>query len=158
MPLIKLPKMDEEEIKKELENNDICRIAFIDNIFPYISPFQYLLINDSLYFHFTDYGKKKKILNKNNNVCVSIENFKDDLSEYLFISIQGKLIKIENGEKRALIIKKMIQRAKNKYSVNFLSVHGFDKNKGWEDFESDKSIIIYKLKEEKERIGLKSII
>ena len=54
MSLIKLPKMDENEIKNALERESICRIAFIEDDFPYISPFQYVYMNGNLYFHFTD--------------------------------------------------------------------------------------------------------
>ena len=60
MVSVKLPKMDEIEIKDLLENKSLCRIAFIDEDYPYISPFQYVYYNNCLYFHFTDYGKKKE--------------------------------------------------------------------------------------------------
>ncbi|MFW9880500.1 MAG: pyridoxamine 5'-phosphate oxidase family protein, partial [Candidatus Thorarchaeota archaeon] len=68
MSIIKLPKMSDGEIRKAIKTHDLCRIAFIDNEYPYISPFQYLFIEDNLYFHFTKYGKKISILSKNSNV------------------------------------------------------------------------------------------
>lgn len=156
MKIIKLPEMTEFEINKALESQNICRIAFIDGDFPYISPFQYLYLNNTMYFHFTDYGKKKEILKKNRNVCVSIEKFTQDLSEYFFISIQGKLNLVEDLQERKQVIKKMIREVKNKYSKNFLSAHGFDKNKGWDSF-TDQNQLIYKLDDIVYRIGLKSI-
>ena len=109
-----------------------------------------------MYFHFTDYGKKKEILEKNRNVCVSIEKFTKDLSEYFFISIQGKLNPVDDSQERKQIIKKMILEAKKKYSKNFLSAHGFEKNKGW-DYFTDQNQLIYKLDEIVYRVGLKSI-
>jgi nitroimidazol reductase NimA-like FMN-containing flavoprotein (pyridoxamine 5'-phosphate oxidase superfamily) len=151
----KLPKMDEEEIKASIEKKNICRIAFIDDEYPYISPFQYILFNDSLYFHFTDYGKKKEILSKNSNVCVSIEDFTPDLSKYHFISIQGKLKLLEDPNEKVEVIKTMVNRARKIYSTKFLSAHGFESEKGWESFQA-KDQIIYKLEEVKSRIGLKS--
>ena len=156
MNVIKLPEMSDIEINKALLSQNLCRIAFIDKDYPYISPFQYLYLNNIMYFHFTDYGKKKEILEKNRNVCVSIEKFTQDLSEYFFISIQGKLNLVEDSQERKQVIKKMILEAKNKYSKNFLSAHGFDKNKGWDSF-NDQNQLIYKLDEIVYRVGLKSI-
>ena len=63
MVKIKLPKMTEEEINSVLNNESICRIAFIEDIYPYICPFQYIFFKNQLYFHFTDYGKKMRMLN-----------------------------------------------------------------------------------------------
>jgi nitroimidazol reductase NimA-like FMN-containing flavoprotein (pyridoxamine 5'-phosphate oxidase superfamily) len=157
MALVKLPKMNEEEIKTAIEKDNICRIAFIDNDFPYISPFQYVFHKNTLYFHITDYGKKMKILEnkKRNNVCVAIEKFEPDLSYYYFIAIQGRLEKVEDEKQIADITEKMVGEARKKYSTNFLAAHGFDNKKGWEEFSLDKGVKIYKLKEMKRRIGLK---
>ena len=156
MVIVKLPKMNESEIRKALSEENICRIAFIDGEFPYISPFQYVYLDDILYFHFTNYGKKKTILSNNRNVCVSIEKFEKDLSSYLFISIQGKLIEVKDIIERKRVIRQMLSNAKNKYSTNFLSAHGFNKERGWDIF-FDETLIIYKLGNIRYRIGLKSI-
>jgi len=155
MKLIKLPKMDKEEIKASIEKKNLCRIAFIDNNYPYISPFQYVLFNNSLYFHLTDYGKKKNILTKNTKVCVSIEDFSPDLSKYHFISIQGKLKLVEDQREKVEVVKRMIDRAKNNFSTNFLSAHGFEREIGWERIQAEGQLI-YKLEEVGSRIGLKS--
>jgi nitroimidazol reductase NimA-like FMN-containing flavoprotein (pyridoxamine 5'-phosphate oxidase superfamily) len=156
MVIVKLPKMSESEIRKALSEENICRIAFIDGEFPYISPFQYVYIDDILYFHFTDYGKKKAILSNNRNVCVSIEKFEKDLSSYFFISIQGKLIEVKDIIERERVIKQMLGNARNNYSTNFLSAHGFTKERGWDIF-FDETLIFYKLGDIRYRIGLKSI-
>ena len=156
MVSVKLPKMDEDEIKNLLENKCLCRIAFIDEGYPYISPFQYVYYNNCLYFHFTDYGKKKNILLKNKNVCVSIEEFAPDLTSYKFISIQGNLKLIEDISEKTKIIKRMVNHAKKKYSTSFLSAHGFESERGWDSFTVHDQLI-YKLEEVGARIGLKSI-
>ena len=156
MTLIKLPIMDENEIKVALRKEKLCRIAFIDDEFPYISPFQYVNINDILYFHFTDYGKKREILKKNNNVCVSIEHFEENLTEYYFISIQGKLKLVDEAKEKEFVILRMFEEARGQFSKNFLTAHGFDKDKGWNAFKS-RNLLIYKLHEVGERIGLKSL-
>ena len=155
MRIVKLPKMDEKEISDALKNNNLCRIAFIEGTFPYISPFQYVFLNNILYFHFTDYGKKMEILKKNRNVCVSIEKFKEDLSSYYFISIQGKLQLVDNEAEKVDIVNKMVKDARENFSANFLRAHGFDKKEGW-DHVSFKDQIFYKLEEVGEPIALKS--
>ncbi|MFX1379601.1 MAG: pyridoxamine 5'-phosphate oxidase family protein [Promethearchaeota archaeon] len=156
MSIIKLPKMTEKEIEEAIYSQDLCRIAFVDNKYPYISPFQYVLFEENLYFHFTDYGKKKKILEKNPNVCVSIEKFEADLSSYYFISMQGKLELVEDNKLKNKIINQMVKSASSKYSKNFLSVHGFEKSKGWDVFTT-KDQLIYKFRQIRNPIGLKSI-
>jgi nitroimidazol reductase NimA-like FMN-containing flavoprotein (pyridoxamine 5'-phosphate oxidase superfamily) len=156
MKIVKLPNMSDNEINEALKSQNICRIGFIDGEYPYISPFQYIYLNNFMYFHFTNYGKKKRILEKNRNVCVSVEHFTDDLSEYFFISLQGKLKLVKEKEEKKQVLWQMAEVAKKKYSKNFLSAHGFDKDEGWESF-NEKNQLIYKLDEIFYRIGLKSI-
>jgi len=156
MKLIKLPHMSENEVNSAINSHNLCRIAFIDDEYPYISPFQYVCINNILYFHFTDYGKKKEILLKNPNVCVSIENFKPDLSSYYFISIQGKLKLVEENDLKTKVMRQMAELARKNYSKNFLSVHGFEKKEEW-DILTSKNQIIYKLIVKNKPIGLKSL-
>ena len=152
---LKLPKMDKNEIKRTLQTENICRIAFIDGKFPYISPFQYVYLNDTLYFHFTDYGKKKKILEKNKNVCVSIEHLEQDLSAFYFISIQGKLALVVDEDEKLNVFKQIVNKARETYSQNFLTAHGVEKEKGW-DVLTDKNQVLYKFIEMRQPIGLKS--
>jgi nitroimidazol reductase NimA-like FMN-containing flavoprotein (pyridoxamine 5'-phosphate oxidase superfamily) len=156
MSVIKLPKMEDKEIDEVINSNNLCRIAFIDDEFPYIAPFQYVYIDDVLYFHFTDYGKKKKILSNNSNVCISIEKFEPNLSSFYFISMQGNLKLVENNEIKNDVIIQMAESAKNKYSKNFLAAHGFEKERGWDVFTSEDQLI-YKFKPVGTPIGLKSI-
>jgi len=118
MVSVKLPKMDEDEIKDLLKNKSICRIAFIDEGYPYISPFQYVYFNKCLYFHFTDYGKKKNILLKNGNVCVSIEEFAPDLTSYKFISIQGNLKLIKDNKTSSRVNELVVMNFRIKMAIN----------------------------------------
>ena len=155
MKVIKLAPMSEAEISKAITDHNLCRIAFIDDAYPYISPFQYVCINNNLFFHFTDYGKKMKILSNNQNVCVSIEEFKPDLSSYYFISIQGKLKQVEDDKLKMKVMKEMAELASKNYSKNFLLAHGFQKEKKW-DILTSKNQIIYKLLVINNPIGLKS--
>ncbi len=156
MKVVKLPNMSEHEIKEALGNNHLCRIAFIDEDYPYISPFQYVYLDHTLYFHFTDYGKKMQIIKENRNICVSIESFERDLNKYYFISLQGELVLIEDVKVKEQVLMKLVANAKEQFSKNFLTAHGFSKDRGWDAFEL-KNQLIYKFVQKKEAIGLKSL-
>jgi len=77
--------MEKLEIEKLLREQMVCRIAFKGNEYPYMAPFQYVAMDGFLYFHFTDYGKKMRLLEKDKRVCVEIEKYRPDLSEYNFV-------------------------------------------------------------------------
>ena len=124
---LKLPKMTSIEIIQALQEGNISRIAFVEGDYPYIAPFQYVNLDNTLYFHFTDYGKKKNILEKNQNVCVSIEHLEDDLSSFYFISIQGKLALVKDKQEKLEVLKQMVKYARKTYSPNFLTAHCFEK-------------------------------
>jgi nitroimidazol reductase NimA-like FMN-containing flavoprotein (pyridoxamine 5'-phosphate oxidase superfamily) len=89
---VEMPKMKENEIDELIREQFLCRIAFIGELKPYIAPFQYVVVNGSLYFHFTDYGKKMSFFKQETPVCVEIERYTPNLSEYGWrIMGKGKL-------------------------------------------------------------------
>jgi nitroimidazol reductase NimA-like FMN-containing flavoprotein (pyridoxamine 5'-phosphate oxidase superfamily) len=148
--------MEKSEIKELLEEQMLCRIAFKGEKYPYMAPFQYILMNGSLYFHFTDYGKKMRLLEKDKRVCVEIEKYRPDLSEYNFVVLRGELEVVKDSPERAKAIKQIAEEGKQKLSTNFLAAHGFKKEEGWSSFTPEKPVVIVKLKEVTEEIGLKS--
>jgi len=154
--LIRLPKMEKNDIEKLVRGQSICRIAFMGKKYPYIAPFQYTSINGILYFHFTDYGKKMRLLKKNKRVCVEIERYLPDLSEYSFVVLRGTLKIVTDPRERTNAIERMAEEGKQKLSENFLAAHGFKKEEGWSSFTPEKPIVIFKLEEIAEEIGLKS--
>jgi nitroimidazol reductase NimA-like FMN-containing flavoprotein (pyridoxamine 5'-phosphate oxidase superfamily) len=60
----RLPPMSSDEVNYLLDQENICRIAFKGEEFPYMAPFQYIRIDNKLYFHFSNYGKKMSLLKK----------------------------------------------------------------------------------------------
>lgn len=150
--------MNEAEIKALLEEQILCRIAFGGKNAPYIAPFQYALVNGELYFHFTHYGKKMGLLEEGSAVCVEIEKYAQDLSDYRFVVLTGKLRIITEPRERALAIEKMANTAKTKrLSENFLLAHGFPIEKGWSYLTPENPMIIVKLENLTDQIGLKSL-
>jgi nitroimidazol reductase NimA-like FMN-containing flavoprotein (pyridoxamine 5'-phosphate oxidase superfamily) len=149
--------MTPEEVKELLEEQILCRIAFGGENAPYIAPFQYALVNGQLYFHFTQYGKKMGLLEEGNSVCIEIEKYTQNLSEYRFVVLTGKLRVVTEPQERAIAIEKMVDTAKAKrLSKNFLAAHGFPRDKDWNALTPDTPIVIVKLENVTERMGLKS--
>jgi len=153
--VVKLPLMEKHEIDSLIWNRRLCRIAFRGTDYPYIAPFQYVVINNSLYFHFTDYGKKMRLLEKDNRVCVEIEDLKSDLSEYNFVSIIGKLRIVDDPNERKEAINLMAEDGRRNLSTNFLTAHGLNREDGWDSLSTEKPLIIVRLEAVKE-IGVKS--
>ena len=156
LTIVKLPKMEKSEINNLLQEQLICRIAFKEDKFPYIAPFQYVMMDGSLYFHFTNYGKKMSLLDKDKQVCVEIEKYRPDLSEYNFVVLRGELEVVNDSDERANVIHRIAEEGKLKLSTNFLAAHGFKKEEGWDSFSPERPVVIVKLKEVVEKIGLKS--
>lgn len=134
----------------------LCRIAFKGDEYPYMAPFQYVLMNGSIYFHFTDYGRKMRLLEKDKRVCVEIETCKPDLSEYNFVVMRGALKVVTNPRERAMVIRRMAEAGEQKLSPNFLAAHGFKKEEGWSSITPEKPLVIVKLENIAQEIGLKS--
>jgi nitroimidazol reductase NimA-like FMN-containing flavoprotein (pyridoxamine 5'-phosphate oxidase superfamily) len=151
-----MPKMTEKEIDKLISGQFLCRIAFGGGDSPYIAPFQYVVVDDTLYFHFTDYGKKMSFLKQKTPVCVEIERYTSNLSEYEFVVLYGNLELVDNREERRRVIVKMAELGKQQLSTNFLVAHGFPQGSDWSDFSVDQPILIIKLDDVKEKTGLKS--
>jgi uncharacterized protein len=153
---VKMPKMEENEIEQLVSEQFLCRIAFRGDFQPYIAPFQYVVLDGALYFHFTDYGKKMSFFKQETPVCVEIERYTPNLSEYQFVVLTGKLRLVEDPEERKMAIEKMAEAGKQRLSPNFLVAHGFSQGSDWGAFSEDKPILIIKLNEVTEKTGLKS--
>jgi hypothetical protein len=89
-------------------------------------------------------------------VCVEIERYTSNLSEYGFVVLTGKLRLVDDHEERKMAIEKVAEVGKQKLSANFLLAHGFSQGSDWTDFTADKPILIIKLDEVTEKTGLKS--
>ena len=89
---------------KLIRRQRLCRIAFKEDNYPYMAPFQYVVLDDTLYFHFTDYGTKMKLIDNDKRVCIEIEEYREDLSEYGFIVLRGTLKLVTDSQERVKAI------------------------------------------------------
>lgn len=157
MAVLKLPKMTEQEIWNLIKRKSLCRIAFRGEEYPYVAPFQYVVFDNTLFFHFTDYGKKMKLLQKDRKVCVEIEEYKEDLSEYCFVVLKGTLEVVTDCQERVKALKELAMQGQEKLSPNFLAAHGLRKEDGWESLTpKNSSLVIVKIDNVIQEIGLKS--
>lgn len=156
MAIFKLPRMTKQEIEKLIQEQMVCRIAFKGDYYPYMAPFQYVFVNGSIYFHFADYGRKMRLLEKDKRVCVEIEKYKPDLSEYKFVLLRGFLKVVTDSHERVKVVKRMAEVGKQRLSPNFLAAHGFKREEGWSSFSEEKPLIMVKLENVAQEIGLKS--
>ena len=154
MSLVKLPRMSSEEVETLLKNQFMCRIAFNGGDYPYLAPFRYVRIDDVLYFHFTDYGKKMRLIEQDDKACVQIESYKPDLSEYNFVSLRGRLVKVDDTNEVEEAVQLFAETGKDSISPKFLAAHGFEPDSGWDVFKGD--LVIIKLVDIVEKVGLKS--
>jgi len=153
---VKMPRMKENEIEQLVKEQFLCRIAFKGDQQPYIAPFQYVVVDGTLYFHFTDYGRKMSFFKQETPVCVEIERYTPNLSQYEFATLTGNLKLVENQEERKRAVEKMVEVGKKKLSPNFLVAHGFSKGSDWDVLNTDEKLLIIKLDEVTEKKGLKS--
>ena len=137
--------MKKGEIEKVIMENFLCRIAFRGKEYPYIAPFQYAFLDGTLYFHFTAYGRKMKLLREERKVCVEIEQYESDMSRYMFVSLSGTLSVVKDPDERTKAIKIMRETGKERLARNFLVAHGFSKEENWSSFTPEKPLAIVKL-------------
>jgi len=155
--VVKLPKMTKQEMWKLIQRQRLCRIAFKGAEYPYMAPFQYIVLDGVLYFHFTDYGRKMKLLDNDKRVCVEIEEYKADLSEYSFIVLRGTLKVVTDQQERVNALQKLAEEGERKLSTNFLPAHGFKKEEGWYSLtQKNTSLVVIKFENITQEIGLKS--
>ncbi len=153
--VVKLATMNAHEIDVLLREQMLCRIAFQDTPYPYIAPFQYAYLQNTLFFHFTNYGKKLQLLERDNHVCVEIERIQPDLRAYDFVSLRGTLHPVRDPAERRAAIQRMADEGRRRLSPNFLAAHGLTPTAGWSAFTPETPLLIFKL-DIQEQIGIKS--
>jgi uncharacterized protein len=148
--------MSRKEIDDLIEKQFLCRIAFRGKDSIHIAPFQYVFMNKRLYFHFTDYGNKMVLFKEGFPVCVEIEKYSPDLSEYAFVILTGTLKPVAEEEERRKVIQTMAEIGSAKLSTNFLCAHGFESQNGWSAFNAAQPMLILRLEKVTSIKGLKS--
>jgi nitroimidazol reductase NimA-like FMN-containing flavoprotein (pyridoxamine 5'-phosphate oxidase superfamily) len=137
--------MSKKEIEELISEQFLCRIAFMGEKYPHIVPLQYVLLNHSLYFHFSEYGIKMKLLESQRQVCVEIEKYEPDLSKFQFVLLKGSLEVVTDPLEREKAIGKMAEQGERLLSTSFLIAHGFSEEDDWSSLNPARPLTIVKL-------------
>jgi nitroimidazol reductase NimA-like FMN-containing flavoprotein (pyridoxamine 5'-phosphate oxidase superfamily) len=158
MSIVKIPSMNKEEYDKLIKENHISRIAFAGESYPYIAPFMYVFDEDKkfLYFLSTKYGEKMGLFEKNPNVAVEIEKYSNDMSNYKFITLQGKIIEVKNESEKNEIKKNFIKMIQNKLSNKALAALGYSPEESPESILNKERTLLWKLIAVEKIVALKN--
>ncbi|HEX3013985.1 MAG TPA: pyridoxamine 5'-phosphate oxidase family protein [Methanobacterium sp.] len=118
MNIIKIPSMGKEEYDELIKQNYIGRIAFKGENYPYVTPFMYVFDGEFLYFLSTKYGKKIGEIKRNPHVAVEIEKYAEDMSDYKFTTLQGRIVEVKNDSDKVKIKEMFIKMIKDKNLSN----------------------------------------
>lgn len=158
MRMVKIPSMNKEEYDELIKENHVSRIAFVGDSYPYIAPFMYIFDKDKkfLYFLSTKYGQKISLFEKNPNVAVEIEKYTHDMSNYKFVTLQGKIIEVKDEEEKKKIKERFIEMIKNNLSGKALAALGYSPKDSPESLIDEERTLLWKLIDVRKIVALKN--
>jgi nitroimidazol reductase NimA-like FMN-containing flavoprotein (pyridoxamine 5'-phosphate oxidase superfamily) len=156
--LVKIPRMDKTEYDQLIRAGYISRIAFKGEEYPYIAPFLYVFDGNFIYFLSTKYGKKMQLFQQSPHVAVEIERYSSDLANYTFVTLTGRLMKIDDPTEDTTIRKKFVELIKDKHlSKNIIAALGHSPEEPIESIITEKRTLIWKLVHVKDIVALKNV-
>jgi uncharacterized protein len=156
MNIHKVPLMAKKEYDELIKECYVCRIGFKGE-YPYIVPFIYVFDGNFIYFLSTKYGKKIKRFQANPKVAIEIEKYKDDLSEYRFVTLQGSIKQIEDYNQKLNVKKRFVNLIQEKsLSKNILAALGHSPNDKLESIINEERSFVWKLADVESIIGIKT--
>lgn len=157
MEIVKIPKMEKEEYDRLIGEEYIARVVFKGEEYPYIAPFLYVFDGNFMYFLPTKYGKKIKYFQQNPYVSVEVEKYSRDLSNYVFVTLSGRLVEVKDASKKKAIREKFVRTIRNKnLSKNIMIALGYLPEEPLETIVSEERTLIWKLIDVKDIIGFKN--
>jgi nitroimidazol reductase NimA-like FMN-containing flavoprotein (pyridoxamine 5'-phosphate oxidase superfamily) len=156
MNIHKVPLMSKQEYDELIREQYISRIGFLGE-YPYIAPFMYVFDGSFIYFLSTKYGKKIKRLQSNPNVAVEIEKYEDDLSEYRFVTLQGRIVQVEDINEKLDVRKHFVNLIMDKsLSKNVLAALGHSPEDNLESIVKEERSYVWKLVDVESIVGIKT--
>lgn len=158
MEIVKIPRMDKDESDALIKNRYISRIAFQGEKYPYIAPFLYVFDGKFLYFLSTKYGKKIEFFRKSPYVSVEIEQYADDMSCYMFVTLQGYLEEVVDSIEKKIIRQQFVDLIHDKnLSPNVLAAFGHSPEEPPEMITVEERSLVWKLLGVKDLVALKNL-
>jgi uncharacterized protein len=156
MKIHRVPLMTKEEYDKLISEQYVCRIGFKGE-YPYIAPFIYVFDGNFLYFLSTKYGIKLKRFQANPKVAVEIEKYEEDLSNYKFVTLQGKIIQVDSTEEKLDVRKRFLNLLIEKsLSRNIMAALGHSPEDELDSIVKEERSYVWKLVDVENIVGIKT--
>lgn len=151
----KIPSMKKKEYDNLIKDRYVSRIAFKGE-YPYIAPFLYVFDGNYLYFLSTKYGKKVELLRADPQVAVEIEYYKNDLSQFCFVTLQGRINAVKDENEQKNVRKMFVNMIKEKeLSPKILAALGHSPDEPVEKICQEERSYVWKLVDVKDIVALK---
>ncbi|KAF5036677.1 Pyridoxamine 5'-phosphate oxidase [anaerobic digester metagenome] len=158
MEIVKIPRMEKGEYDRLIEEGYVCRIAFQGEKYPYIAPFLYVFDGRFLYFLSTKYGKKLEYFRKSPYVSVEVERYSSDLSNYTFVTMQGRLEEVEDSIDKKLVRERFVELIVGRHlSSNILAALGHSPQDPPEAIAREERSLVWRLTGVKDLVALKNL-
>jgi nitroimidazol reductase NimA-like FMN-containing flavoprotein (pyridoxamine 5'-phosphate oxidase superfamily) len=146
MEIVRIPRMEKQDYDALITEGYVSRIAFLGEKYPYIAPFLYVFDRNFMYFLSTRYGKKIRYFRSNPYVSVEVERYSQDLSCYMFVTLQGRLEEVEDAIEKKMIRGKFVNMIKTKnLSKNILAALGILPQEPIEAIANEERSILWRL-------------
>lgn len=152
-----IPQMIKDEYDDLINEQFMSRISFQGEQYPKIKPFLYYFDGNFTYFLATRYGEKLQLLENNPRVTVEIEKYKDDMSDYKFVTLSGRLVEVEGEEDKKEVKKWFVRMIKEKdLSKNVMAALRHSPEEPVEAIIEEERNLVLKLVNVDDITGLKS--
>ena len=146
MEIVRIPRMEKQDYDELITEGYVSRIAFLGEKYPYIAPFLYVFDGNFMYFLSTRYGKKIRYFRSNPYVSVEVERYSNDLSCYMFVTLQGRLEEVEDSIEKKKIRGKFVNMIRRKkLSKNILAALGILPQEPIETIAAEERSILWRL-------------
>ncbi|HWQ67748.1 MAG TPA: pyridoxamine 5'-phosphate oxidase family protein [Methanospirillum sp.] len=158
MEIVKIPRMEKDEYDALIHNRFMARIAFQGDKYPYIAPFMYVYDGKHMYFLSTKYGKKLEYFRKCPYVSVEIEKYADDLSCFMFVTLQGYLEEVTDSIEKKIIRGRFVDLIRDQHlSMNILSALGHSPEDPPESICREERSLVWRLNGVRNLVALKNV-
>ncbi len=155
--IVKIPRLEREEYDELIKEQYVSRVIFKGDKYPYVAPFIYVFDGHYIYFLSTNYGKKIDYFRDNPRVAVEIERYTENLSEYKFVVLFGRLEEIGDTEKKKEVRNRFVGLIRNKnLSQNIMKALGHSPEEPPESIVEEERNLVWKLVNVEDIMGFKS--
>jgi nitroimidazol reductase NimA-like FMN-containing flavoprotein (pyridoxamine 5'-phosphate oxidase superfamily) len=158
MEIVKIPRMEKTEYDELIHTRFMARIAFQGDKYPYIAPFLYVFDGKHIYFLSTKYGKKIELFRKSPYVSVEIDQYAEDLSCYMFVTLQGYLEEVHDSIEKKIIRGLFVEMIrKHRLSNNILAALGHSPQDQPESICCEERSLVWRLNGVRNLVALKNL-